>query len=225
MLVSRLDLIRSFFRRLRRCLAVRILLVFGLDNLLQAGELFTLVKRNQRHALRRTAKLANLAYSGANQHTAGRDQHDLVLILYQTRCDNLAVAFAGGNGDDTLRSTTGMAEIGKNGALAETVLGCDQHGFLMIRGDQQRQNLLSFAQLHAAHAACRSPHRAHVFFVEPDSLASVGHQNDILRTSRDLGADQIVAFIKRDGDNACLAWIGEIGKRRLLDRALHMKMN
>jgi hypothetical protein len=93
-------------------------LAHDLDNLFQTGQLFAVVERNQRDALRRPAHAANLGNPGADQHATGGDQHDFVFVIDQLGADHLAVALAVGNGDDALRAAAGMAEIGQRGAFA-----------------------------------------------------------------------------------------------------------
>ena len=112
-----------------------------------------------------------------------------------------------------------MAEIGEHRALAETVLGGDQHGLLIALGDQQRNHRLPRLQAHAAHAAGAAAHRPHVFLVEPDRLAGVRHEHDVALSRGQLDTDQVVVIVEQDGDDAGLARIGEVGQRRLLDGA------
>ena len=113
-----------------------------------------------------------------------------------------------------------MAELGQGRALAVAVLGGDQHRLLLVLGDQEREHLLPLAELHAAHAARRTPHRAHVLLVEPGRLARVGDEDDVVAAAGDLGTDQEITLVEDDGDDAGLARVGEVGQGRLLDRAL-----
>ena len=204
--------------KLQITLAVAV--VFALDHLLHAGQLFPGIERNQRHALGRTPKFADLAHPGSDQHPTGGDQHDFIFIGDEARRHDLAVAFAGSDGDDALGATTGVTEVGEHGSLAVTVLSGHQHGLLMVVGDEQRQHLLPFAELHATHTTRCTAHAAHVFLVEPHGFSSIGNQHDVLRSIGDLGADQVVALIKRYRDDPGLARIGEVGQRRFLHCAL-----
>ena len=68
-----------------------------------------------------------------------------------------------------------MAEVSQHGALAVTIFGGDEHGLLVVIGNQQRNHRLIFHQTHAAHATGATAHRTDVFFVEPDSLAGIGN--------------------------------------------------
>ena len=65
-----------------------------LDDALQADQLGAVVERDQRHALRRAAELADLGDAGAHQHAVVGDQHDLVVGPHQRGGDDLAVALA-----------------------------------------------------------------------------------------------------------------------------------
>src|SRR5690606_21658588 len=68
-------------------------------------------------------------------------------------------------------------------------------------------------------AARRAAHGANVVLVETHGLAAVGEQHDVVLAVGKVGADQVIAFVERHGDDAGLARIGEVGQRRLLDRA------
>src|SRR6266852_10001311 len=72
----------------------RLLLTFvlGLDHTLEAGKLFAVVEIDQRDALRRTAHLADRRHLGADEHSAGRDQHHLIARANQRSRDDSAVA-------------------------------------------------------------------------------------------------------------------------------------
>src|SRR5258708_16013036 len=67
----------------------------ALFDALDAGELLTIGKRDQRHALGRAAHLADLGNAGADQHAAGGDQHHLVRVLHHHCTDHLAIALRG----------------------------------------------------------------------------------------------------------------------------------
>src|SRR2546422_626650 len=65
--------------------AVAVALELALLDPLQAGELLAVAQGDQRDALRGTALLADLRHAGADQNTAGRDQHHLVVVVDQHR--------------------------------------------------------------------------------------------------------------------------------------------
>ena len=58
---------------------------------LDAGELFPLIERDERYALRGAAHLADLRHRGADEDAAGGDEHDLVLLNDEHRADDGAV--------------------------------------------------------------------------------------------------------------------------------------
>ena len=212
---------------LARCVAGRLAGAFGLgfdladrfNDLFQPGQLLAVIERNQRDALRRPAHAANLGDAGTDQHAAGGDQHDFVFVIDQLGADDDAVALAVGDGAHALGAATGMAEIGEHGALAEAVFGRHQHRLLIAFGDQQGNHRLPRLQAHAAHATGAATHRPDIFLVEPDRLAGIRNQHDVAAAVGQLDADQVIALVQRHGDDAGLARVGEIGERRLLDRA------
>src|SRR5882762_8822262 len=84
-----------------------LLVLFLLRDALDARELGAFVQIDQAHALRRTAHFADLLDAGADQYTAGGDQHDLVLVAHQHRTDDLAVAVLVGDEDEVMLNSTG----------------------------------------------------------------------------------------------------------------------
>src|SRR5712691_7164307 len=99
------------------------LVLFLLRDALDAGELGALVQVDQAHPLSRAPHLADLLHARAYEDAAGGDQHDLVLVAYQHRADELAVSFAHLDRDHPLSPPAVARVIGDRGALAETVLG------------------------------------------------------------------------------------------------------
>ena len=70
------------------------------------------VERDQRHALGGAAHLADLRHARADQHAAGRDQHDLVVLVDQHRADDLAVALGGLDRDHALAAAAVARVLG-----------------------------------------------------------------------------------------------------------------
>ncbi len=64
--------------------------------------------------------------------------------------------------------------------------------------------LLPVFERHAAHAARVAAHRAHVVLVEAHGLAAVGEQHHVVLAVGERGADQEVALVEVDGDDAAL---------------------
>src|SRR5437016_3484110 len=103
--------------------AVAVALEFALLDALQAGELFAVAQGDQRDALRGTALLADLRHAGADQNTAGRDQHHLVVVVDQHRADHLAIALGSLDRDHALAAAAVARIFADRRALAEAVLG------------------------------------------------------------------------------------------------------
>ena len=104
-------------------------------------------------------------------------------------------------------------------ALAVAVLGGGQHALLLVLGHQHGDHALALVEHHAAHAARVAAHRAHVVLVEAHRLAAVGEQHHVVLAVGERGADQVVALVEVDGDDAGLARVAEFVERGLLDRA------
>src|SRR5438046_898373 len=73
-------------------MAVAIAVDVALLDALQARELLALGERDQGHALSGAAHYADLRHRGADEDTAGGDEHDLVLLLDQHGADDAPVA-------------------------------------------------------------------------------------------------------------------------------------
>src|ERR1700757_199496 len=79
-------------------------LLFGLDDALEAGELFAFAEIDEGHALGRTAHLAYRFHLRADEHAAGGDEHHLVVLAHQRRRDDLSVALGLLDGDHAFRA-------------------------------------------------------------------------------------------------------------------------
>src|SRR5882672_2855427 len=142
------------------------LFLFLLGHPLHARELGAFVEVDQAHPLRRAPHLADLLDLRADEHAAGGDQHDLVLVAHQHRADDLAVPLARLDRDHALSAAAVARVFGDRRALAEAFLGRGQHGLGLAVGDQHRDDAPAFADLHAAHPARLAPHRPHVGLLE-----------------------------------------------------------
>src|SRR6185369_11372877 len=114
-------------------IAVAVAQVALLDAL-QAGELLALIEGDQRDALRRAALLPDLRHRRADQHAAGGDQHDFVVVVDQHRADQGAVALRGLDRDHALAAAPMARIVGDRRALAEAVLGRGEHRFGFVIG-------------------------------------------------------------------------------------------
>ncbi len=109
--------------------------------------------------------------------------------------------------------------LGDRRALAVAVLGRGQHRLRLVLGHQHRDHVLARLEHHAAHAARVAAHRPHVVLVEAHRLAAVGEQHHVVVAVGQCRADQVVAGVEVDGDDAGLARVGKLVERGLLDRA------
>ena len=186
---------------------------------MHAAEYVAVIQTDQRDALRRATHHANLGDSGAYQRAALGNQHDLIVFLDQLRGDDFAVALGGLDGDHAFGAAPVAGVFGDRGAFAKAVFGGGQDKLFFVFSDQQRDDALAFVEVHAAHTARAATHWAHVVFVKAHGFARVGEQHDVVLTIGDRCANQVVAFVQRDGDDAGFTRIGEIGQRGFLDRA------
>src|SRR5581483_7580055 len=136
--------------------------VLGFGDALEARELLALAERDQRHALRRAALLADLRDLGADQDAAGGDQHHLVVVVHEHRADERAVALGGLDRDQALAAAAMSRVLADRRPLAEAVLGRREDGFRFVVRRQHAHDALVLAELHAAHAGRLAAHRAHV---------------------------------------------------------------
>src|SRR6185295_19192378 len=75
--------------------AVFAIVVVAVHAGLQAGKLLAGIEVDERDTLRGAAHLADLLHARADEHAAGSDQHDLVVLGDERRGHHLAVAFGG----------------------------------------------------------------------------------------------------------------------------------
>src|SRR5437868_13267773 len=108
--------------------------LFGFRDLLQAGELGTLIETDECNTLRSAPHLAYLGNAGTNQHAGGRDQHDLILGADERLGLDLAVALGRLDRDHHLRVAAVSRVLGDRRALAVAVLGRGEHGLLLAAG-------------------------------------------------------------------------------------------
>src|SRR3989442_13780378 len=133
---------------------------------LEAGELLAGVERDQRHALRRAAHLAELRDARADQYAAGRDQHHLVVVVDQHGADYCAVALGGLYRDHALAAAAVPRVFADRRALAEAVFGGGEHALGFVVGGEHAHPALTLGQAHAAHAGGLAAHGANIGFLE-----------------------------------------------------------
>src|SRR4029079_9773497 len=192
----------------------------GFDDSFEAGELFALAQVDQGHTLRRPTHLPDRRYPGPDPNAAGRDRHPLAGGQDQRRGDDLAVARRLLDRDHALGAAAVSRVLDDRRALAVTVLGRGQHRLLCVLRDQHRDYALPLVQHHAAHPVRGPAHRANVTFLEAHRLAAGAEQHDVVLAVGQRGADQEVAVVEIDRDDAGGTGPRKIGQRRLLDRPL-----
>ncbi len=157
----------------------------------------------------------------AHQHAAVGDQHDLVVRPHQRGGDDLAVALALLDRDHSLGAAAVARVLDDRRALAVAVLGGGQHALRLVLGDQHRDHALR--RRRASCRARRAPGG-------PSARTSSSSKRTALPPSvnsitsclavGERGADQVVACVEVDGDDAGLARVAELVEAGLLDRAL-----
>src|SRR5882762_11396598 len=157
---------------------------------LDAGELLPGVERDQRHALRRAAHLAELGDAGADQYAPSRDQHHLIVVVHQNGADHLAVPLGSLDRDHALAAAPVAGVLAKRRAFAEAVLRGGEHTLGFIVGREHAHHALTLAQPHAAHAGRLAPHGTHIGFLEAHRFALGGEKHDVILAVGQRGADE-----------------------------------
>src|SRR5258706_13748767 len=101
--------------------------IFGIDDFLQPGQLFIRPEIDQGNALRGPAHFPDFRDPRANQHAAGGNQHDLVLVLDEGSRNHIAVAGAGLDRDHALGTPAVAGGFGDQRTPAEALLGGRQY--------------------------------------------------------------------------------------------------
>ena len=139
--------------------------------------------------------------------------------MYQGGGHNFAVALGLLDGDHALGATPVAGVFGDAGALAVAVFGGGEHALLLILGDQHGNHALAIFQVHAFDAARLAAMGGHFVLVKTYRFATVGKQHDVVLAVGDGRADQVVALVQVDRNNADLARVVEVVQWSLLDDA------
>src|SRR5258708_2968824 len=174
----------------------------GLDDALQAADLFSLPAIDQGPPLWRPALFTDRRHLRANEHAAGRDEHPLVVIVHQRRRDDLAVARGLLDSDHALGAATVARVLDDRRALAVAVFGGGEDRLPLILGDEHRDHALPAIELHAAHAVRVAAHRTHVGLLEANRLAARGEQHDVVLAVGERDADQEIGIVQVHRDDA-----------------------
>jgi hypothetical protein len=159
------------------------------------------------------------ADAGAYQHAGVGDEHDLVFGLHQSGGYHFAVALRLLDGDHALGTAT-MACVFRNaGAFAVTVFGGGQHAgagasvvfsaFDFCSATNMAMTLCVVFDHHAAHATGATTQGTHIVFVKAHGFAAVAEQHHVVLAVGEGSADQEVALVQIDSDDAAFAWVVE----------------
>src|ERR1017187_3631189 len=183
------------------------------------GHLVAFLQIHQADALRGAPGLPDGGRLDADDLAVLADNHDVGILLHQQNAHYAPGLVGGLHVDDALAAAGNQAVGCQRGALAVTVFGDgEEQPFLLshLHADQ----VIVRVETHTAHAARLAAHGAHVFLAEAYGLAPVGSQEHVVVAVRDLGADEFVAVVQRDGDDAARHGVVELGELAFLDDAV-----
>src|ERR1700674_998680 len=180
----------------------------------------------QPDTLRRPSRFADELRLDADDLSILRDQHHLGFLTHLRDADNFAVTFRGLDIDHAFAAAIGQTILVGRSALAVSVLrdGKNQRAFFRnkvgdfgsyiaffhrrfrLRLDRGRHadDVVFFAEIHAAHAGSVASHRTHVVLVEANRLSIVRREEYDLVAVSQRGRDQFVALFDVGGDDAGL---------------------
>ena len=97
----------------------------------------------------------------------------------------------------------------------------EERGVLCLkeRYDFCRHDTVALPYTHAAHAACRTTHLAHILCFKANALPFSGYDRHRVALSCEMGRDEPVARLKSNGDDARTSHIGKRFRRDTLHRA------
>src|SRR5262249_48895728 len=157
---------------------------------------------------------ADLAGLGAHDLAVLGDQHHLVLVADGEQVDHLAVALAGADVDQPLAAAALHAVLVDLGAFAVAVLADGQQR-LVAAADDHVDDLLAVLRPDAPAAGGAAAHRPHVVLGEADRHAVARAEHDRLAGAHQVDADQPVALLEIDRDDAAGARPAVLLERRL----------
>src|ERR1022692_2211452 len=193
------------------------LLGFGQDA--GGGHLVAFLQIHQADALRGAPGLANGGRLDPDDLAVLADDHDVGILLHQENAHHAPGLVGGLHVDDTLAAAGNQAVGRQRGALAVAVLGDGKEQSFLL-GHFHANQVIVRVETHGAHAARLPAHRADVFLAEADGMAAVGGEEHVVVAVSNLGADEFVAFVQRDGDDAARHGVIELGEFALLDDAV-----
>src|SRR6266566_5116009 len=148
-----------------------------------------------------------------------RDDQDVVALAHLEHGDDVAVAAAGLDVDDSLAGAALQAILVERRALAEAPFG-DGEDADALQDDVGGDDLVALVELDALHAAGAPPHRAHFFFREADAHAELGRDHDLALAVGASGRHHPVVIVQSDRLDPTGARMRVRLELGLLDRAL-----
>ena len=113
-----------------------------------------------------------------------------------------------------------MARVFRDGGALAVAVGCGcQNTLLLIFSHQHGNHALRFVQHHAAHAACIAAHGAHIVFIKSNGFAAIAEKHHVVFAIGESSANQEVAFIQVDRNDAGFAGVAEFIQRCFLHGA------
>src|SRR3954447_24112191 len=195
----------------------------GVD-LAEGDEAVAFVELDQPHAGGVAAGLADLVDAGADEDALLGDEHDLVAVDDEPHADDIAVAVVGVDVDDAAGAAALDGVVGERRPLAVALDAGGQYlaaAVVAIGDDDHADDLVAVAlEPRAGHAAGRAAHGADLGLLEPDGQAALGAEDDVVLAAGDVDADQLVAVLEADRDDAGVADVAVGAERGLLHDAL-----
>ena len=124
--------------------------------------------------------------------------------VFVDRCAFAVAVFGGGE-------NAGAGHVGAGRAIGQ--------GRKILRGHQHGDHALAVFNHHAAHTTGAATQRAHIVFVKAHGFAAIREQHHIVLAVGEGRANQEVAIVEVDRDDAALARVVEFVKRCFLHRA------
>src|SRR5690606_40213910 len=155
--------------------------------------------------------------AGAHERTLVGDQHHLVTFKQLESCDQVAVSVRALHGDNALTTPAVGREFVNGGPLTVTMLtGGKNHAAFL--GNDQRYHMVIALHLDTTNTTGGPAHRPHLILAETYRLTGCGEQHDFSVAVSNSRANQGIAFVQVQGNQATAARTGEVRKRSILDQ-------
>ena len=150
-----------------------------------------------------------------DQNAVLADENQIVGVIHDLDARHVAVRVVADAQAAALRDAVVV-----NAAAAALALLADGQHVRTRAADACTDDIVALAQLDDADAVAGTAHRAGAVLGKADGRAVVGGNNDFVVTLGQVAPHQTVALVQRNGDQAHLADVAELGQRRALDEAL-----